>query len=202
MGVYLVSIDEREWFNEHDEHDESGGRGAVAAAFDDELRRRGLPPYRPGAGPAAGRGRGAGGWFEEKASPPMTGFDAFCRDRLTEAERDALYGWTVLVPLSLEEPITLPFGSAYTDETVIAGAPQALAVGERLAGILGLPLDAIPATGANLELSLWFMADGARATAAARPGPWADDLDTAFYAAVYLRAAQYALRHGCPITYS
>ncbi|MFH9861484.1 hypothetical protein [Streptomyces sp. NPDC017202] len=215
MGVYLVSIDEREWFSgpaEHDEDDESGGRGALAAALDDELRRRGLPPYRPGSGPAAGRGRGGGGrggrgrgaagWFEEKAAPPMTGFDAFCRDRLTEAERDALYGWTVLVPLSLEEPITLPFGSAHTDETVIAGAPQALAVGERLARILGLPLDAIPATGANLELSLWFTQDGARVTAAARPGPWAGDLDTAFYAAVYLRAAQYALRHGCPITYS
>ncbi|MFC9286057.1 hypothetical protein [Streptomyces sp. NPDC057052] len=207
MGVYLVSIDEREWFSEYAEHteyaedDESGGRGALASALDDELRRRGLPPYAPGPGPAAGRGR-AGGWFEEKAAPPMTGFDAFCRDRLTEAERDALYGWTVLVPLSLAEPITLPFGSAHTDETVIAGAPQALAVGERLARILGLPLDAIPATGANLELSRWFTEDGARATAAARPGPWADDLDTAFYAAVYLRAAQYALRHGCPITYS
>ncbi|MEV6612869.1 hypothetical protein AB0N31_03010 [Streptomyces sp. NPDC051051] len=208
MGVYLVSIDEREWFSEHAEHaehddeeDESGGRGAVASALDDELRRRGLPPYAPGSWPASGRGR-AGGWFEEKAAPPMTGFDAFCRDRLTEAERDALYGWTVLVPLSLAEPITLPFGSAYTDETVIAGAPQALAVGERLARILGLPLDAIPATGANLELSRWFAEDGVRATAAARPGPWADDLDTAFYAAVYLRAAQYALRHGCPITYS
>ncbi|MCF4136056.1 hypothetical protein L1856_02850 [Streptomyces sp. Tue 6430] len=195
MGVYLVSIGEREWFSE-----DEGGYGAVAAALGDELRRRGLPPYRPGSGPSAGRG-GERGWFEEKAAPPMAGFDAFCRDRLTEAERDAFYGWTVLAPVSLTESVVLPFGSAYTDETVVAGAPQALAVGERLAAVLGLPLDAIPETGANLELSRWFTADGARATAAARPGPWADDLDTAFYAAVYLRAARYALRHGCPITY-
>ncbi|MGV9560102.1 hypothetical protein [Streptomyces sp. NPDC003522] len=193
MGVYLVSIDEREWSSE-----EEGGYGAVAAALGDELRRRGLPPYRPGPGPAAGRG---GGWFEEKAAPPMAGFDAFCRDRLTEAECEAFYGWTVLLPVPLAEPVVLPFGSAYTDETVVAGAPRALAVGERLAGLLGLPLDAIPATGADLELSLWFTTDAVRGTAAARPGPWADDLDTAFYAAVYLRAAQYSLRHGCPITY-
>ncbi|MET9504498.1 hypothetical protein ABZY42_22720 [Streptomyces sp. NPDC006622] len=195
MGVYLVSIDTGEWFGEDGGE---GGHGAVAAALDDELRRRGLRPYEPGRGPA---GRGAGGWFEEKVSPSMKGFDAFCRDRLTEAERETFYGWTVLVPLSLAEPIPLPFGSAYTDETVIAGAPQVLALGERLAGVLRLPLDAIPATGANLELSLWFM-DGVRETAAARPGPWTDDLDTAFYVALYLRAAQYALRHGCPVTYS
>ncbi|MFD5268231.1 hypothetical protein [Streptomyces sp. NPDC058335] len=192
MGVYLVSIDAREWFGEDEG---AGGHGAAASALDDELRRRGLPPYEPGAG-------AGGGWFEEKVSPSMKGFDAFCRDRLTEAEREIFYGWTVLVPLSLEEPIPLPVGSAYTDETVIAGAPQVLALGERLAGILGLPLDAIPATGANLELSLWFMEDQVRRTAAARPGAWAEDLDTAFYVAVYLRAAQYALRYGCPITYS
>ncbi|MGX1273763.1 hypothetical protein [Streptomyces phaeoluteigriseus] len=191
MGVYLVSIDAREWFGEGE-----GGHGAVASALDDELRRRGLPPYAP----AAGAERGSG-WFEEKVSPSMKGFDAFCRDRLTEAERDIFYGWTVLVPLSLDEPITLAVGSAYTDETVIAGAPQVLALGERLAGILGLPLDAIPATGANLELSLWFMEDQVRRTAAARPGAWTEDLDTAFYVAVHLRAAQYALRYGRPITY-
>ncbi|USQ84805.1 hypothetical protein NFX46_13985 [Streptomyces phaeoluteigriseus] len=194
MGVYLVSIEAREWFGESEE---AGGHGAVASAFDDELRRRGLPPYEPGPGSGDG-----GGWFEEKVSPSMKGFDAFCRAHLTGAERETLYGWTVLVPLSLEEPIPLPIGSAYTDETLIAGAPQVLALGERLAAVLGLPLDAIPATGANLELSLWFMEDQVRRTAAARPGPWAEDLDTAFYVAVYLRAAQYALRHGCPITYS
>ncbi|MCX5528078.1 hypothetical protein OG342_35355 [Streptomyces bobili] len=193
MGVYLVSIEAREWFGE-DEGE--GGHGAVASAFDGELRRRGLPPYEPG--PGAG-----GSWFEEKVSPSMKGFDAFCRDRLTEAERDTFYGWTVLVPLSVEEPIRLPVGSAYADETVVAGAPQVLALGERLAGILGLPLDAIPATGANLELLLWFMeGDQVARTAAARPGPWAEDLDTAFYVALYLRAAQYALRYGCPVTYS
>ncbi|MFH8798550.1 hypothetical protein ACH4F6_02945 [Streptomyces sp. NPDC017936] len=190
MGVYVVSIDEREWFGRGE-----GGHGETASALDEELVRRGRPPYRPGPG-AAGPG-----WFEEKAGPPMEGFAALCEARLTETERETLLGWTLLVPLSLEEPIRLPLGSAYWDETVVAGAPQVLALAERLARLLALPLDAIPATGGNLELSLWFMEDGARGTAEARPGPWSDDLDAAFYTAVHLRAARYALRHGCPIGY-
>jgi hypothetical protein len=190
MGVYLVSIDGREWFGE-----DEGGHAEVAAALNDELRARGLPPYETVSGPDRG-------WFEEKVSPSMAGFDALCRARLTDAERETLQDWTVLVPFSLEERIPLPIGSWFADETVIAGAPQVLALAERLAETLGLPLDAIPATGANLELTAWFMDGAADGLAATRPGPWSDDLDTAFYVALYLRAAQYALRHGCPLTYT
>lgn len=192
--MYLVSVDEQEWFGE-----DEGGHADVAAALDDELRRRGLPPYATVSGPAAPPARG---WFEEKISPPMDGFDAFCREHLTEAERDTLYGWTVLAPLSLEERIPLPIGSSCTDETVIAGAPQVLALAERLAGILGLPLDLIPATGGNLEVTGWFLDGEARKAAADRPGLWSEDLDTSFHVALYLRAAQYSLRHGCPVVYS
>ncbi|MEU2283342.1 hypothetical protein ABZ614_15695 [Streptomyces sp. NPDC013178] len=191
MGVYLVSVAEREWFGR-----DEGGHADVAAGLNEELGRRGLPPYETVPGP------GAGGWFEEKVSPPMQGFAAFCEARLTEAERDTLFGWTVLVPLSLAERVLLPVDSAYWDETVIAGAPQVLALAERLAAILGLPLDAIPATGGNLELTAWFLDGEAGKAAAAGPGPWSEDLDTAFYVALYLRAAQYSLRYGCPIVYS
>ncbi|MFI6034874.1 hypothetical protein ACIBBD_12050 [Streptomyces sp. NPDC051315] len=193
MGVYLVSVDRREWYGA-----DEGGHAHVASALDDELRRRGLPPYEwvSGTVPAPARG-----WFEEKISPPMAGFDALCGARLTEAERETLYGWTVLVPVSLEERILLPLGSAYADETVIAGAPQVLALAERLAEDLRMPLDAIPAAGTNLELTVWFLEGGAAKAAAARPGPWGDDLDTAFYVALYLRAARYAVRHGCPLVY-
>ncbi|MFJ6982928.1 MULTISPECIES: hypothetical protein [unclassified Streptomyces] len=191
MGVYLVSIDRREWFGE-----EEGGHAAVASALDGVLRGRGLPPFEPFAS------EDPPGWFEEKMAPPMTGFDGLCRAHLAPPEQDALLGWTTLVPLSLDTPVTLPLGSAYDDETVIAGAPQALAAARRLAGAIGLPLDAIPATGGNLGLTLWFLEGDARRTAPTRPGPWTDDLDTAFYVAVHLRAAEYSLRHGRPMTYS
>lgn len=196
MGVYLVSIDEREWFGE-----DEGGHAEVASALNEELGRRGLPPYESVRGPGAGA-PSAGGWFEEKVSRSMQGFEAWCGAHLTEAEREALYGWTVIVPLSLEERVQLPFGSGYWDESVIAGAPQVLAPAERLAGIVGLPLDLIPATGGNLELTFWFFEGGAKKAAESRPGPWSEDLDAAFHAAVYLRAAQYSLRHGCPMVYS
>ncbi|MFF1545566.1 hypothetical protein [Streptomyces sp. NPDC058291] len=191
MGVYLVSVDAREWLGRHE-----GGHGDLAAALNEELRRRGQPAYRPGE--PAGDARG---WFEEKMSPSMDGFAALCRARLTRAEEETLCGWSVLVPLFLEREIELPIGTAYSDETLVAGAPQVLAIAERLAAVLGLPLDAIPAAG-NLELTLWFLDGAGREVAAARPGPWAEDLDTAFYVAVYLRAAQHSLRHGCPMVYS
>ncbi|WP_093771121.1 hypothetical protein [Streptomyces sp. yr375] len=192
MGVYLVSVAARDWFGQ-----EEGGYGDTASALAEELARRGLPPYRPGESVGD-----ASGWFEEKMSPAMDGFAALCQAHLTRAEQRTLLDWSVLVPLSLEREIPLPIGTAYTDETLVAGAPQVLALAERLAAILGLPLDAIPATGGNLELTLWFLEGEAEQTAAVRPGPWSDDLTTAFYTAVYLRAAQYALRQGCPMAYS
>jgi len=192
MGGYLLSVDAREWFVH-----EEGVYGDTASALNDELRRRGLPPYVPAESAARGRG-----WFEEKASPSMAGFAALCRAHLAPAEEATLLGWTALVPVSLDRAVELPTGSAYTDETLIAGAPQVLALAERLADALSLPLDAIPETGGNLEMTNWFLDGGANAAAAARPGPWADDQEAAFYAAMYLRAARYALRHGCPMTWS
>jgi hypothetical protein len=192
MGVYLVSVDAQEWFGH-----EEGGHGETASALNGELRRRGLPLYLP-----AESATGAHGWFEEKASPSMAAFAALCRAHLTPAEEETLLGWTVLVPVSLEREVELEIGSAYADETLIAGAPQVLAIAERPARALGLPLDAIPETGGNLEMTNWFLDGGARAAAAARPGPWADDPDAAFYAALYVRAARYSLRHGCPMTWS
>ncbi|AVV44255.1 hypothetical protein PYK79_05585 [Streptomyces sp. ID05-04B] len=192
MGVYLVSVDARDWFGQ-----EEGGHGETASALNEELRRRGLPPYLPAE--SATRARH---WFEEKASPSMAGFAALCRAHLTPAEQETLLGWTVLVPVSLDRAVELPIGSAYVDETLVAGAPQVLALAERLAQPLGLPLDAIPETGGNLEMTHWFLEGEASAAAAARPGPWADDPEAAFYVALYLRAARYALRHGCPMTWS
>jgi hypothetical protein len=190
MGVYLVSVSPQDWSVPGED-----GYGDVASALDTELARRGLPPYAPKT-PAAQ------GWFEEKMSPSMDGFVELCRARLSPQEAHTLLDWALLVPFALEEAVELPVGSAYADETLVVGAPYVLALAERLAAALGLPLDLIPATFGNLELTLWFLEGEAEQAAAHRPGPWAEDLAAAFYTAVYLRAAQYSLRHGCALTYS
>ncbi|MFG2779547.1 hypothetical protein [Streptomyces prunicolor] len=192
MGVYLVDVGAGEWLSEDTGE---GGMGAIAKGLDAELARRGLPSY------ASVPERDFGSAFEEKLSPSMQGFDALCRAELTPAERELIGDWSVLVPISLDEEIRLPIGSAYTDETVIAGAPQVLAVAERLAAALELPAG-IPEVSGNLALTFWFLEGEAEELAAAEPGRWSEDLDTAFYVALYLRAAQHALRQGCPLTYS
>jgi hypothetical protein len=192
MGVYLVDVGAGEWLSEDTGE---GGMGAIAKGLDAELARRGLPSY------ASVPERDFGSAFEEKLSPSMQGFDALCRAELTPAERELIGDWSVLVPISLDEEIRLPIGSAYTDETVIAGAPQVLAVAERLAAALELPAG-IPEVSRNLALTFWFLEGEAEELAAAEPGRWSEDLDTAFYVALYLRAAQHALRQGCPLTYS
>ncbi|MGX9888028.1 hypothetical protein [Streptomyces sp. NPDC002276] len=192
MGVYLVDVGAEEWLSEDIGE---GGMGAIAKGLDAELVRRGLPPY------TAVPERDSGSAFEEKLSPSMFGFDALCRSQLTSAERDLIGDWSVLVPVSLDEEIRLPISSAYTDETVIAGAPQILALAERLAAALELPVE-IPEVTENLALTFWFLEGEAEEFAAARPGRWAEDLDTAFYVALYLRAAQHSLRRGCPLTFS
>ncbi|MFH8254187.1 hypothetical protein [Streptomyces roseolus] len=192
MGVYLVSLTAQDWSQPGED-----GYGDVAVALKTELERRGLPSYEL---PRAVRE--VPGWFEEKVSPSMDGFLALCKTELTDVELSALLDWSVLVPFPLEEKIVLPVGTAYSgEETVIAGAPYVLALADRLAGAVGLPVDAIP-EGENLSLSLWFLEGGAERTAPARPGQWAEDRDAAFYVALYLRAAQYSMRYGCPMTYS
>ncbi|MEU8792378.1 hypothetical protein [Streptomyces sp. NPDC048643] len=204
MGIYLVSVGASEWFSEGEADDEDGdvedGFGTVAATLNDALRERGRPPFTslPEAAPLV---RGSGLGFEEKLVPSMDGFVALCEAHLSPAETDLLCGWTVLVPVSLDEEITLPVASGYTDQTTVAGAPQVLALAERLAEAVELP-SAVPATSDNLDLTTWFRDGPAKDLAATRPGPWAEDLDTAFYVAVYLRAAQFVLRRGSPVLYS
>ncbi|MGW3660481.1 hypothetical protein ACWD6R_34685 [Streptomyces sp. NPDC005151] len=132
MGVYLVSVAAEEWFD-----DEEDGWGGVASALNAELRLRGLPPYEsvpveadfvPGSGQA----------FEEKLIPSMAGFGALCQAHLSREEVETVCGWTVLVPLSLDEEIWLPINS---DSTMVAGAPQALAIAEKLAAAVDLPAE-------------------------------------------------------------
>ncbi|MFF5493817.1 hypothetical protein [Streptomyces aquilus] len=188
MGVYLVDVGAEDWRAE-----DEGGYGEIAAALDEKLTARGLPAYEV---PAAYKGL----VFEEKLSPSTDGFVELCRAQLTRDEEQMLCDWSVLVPVPLDETVQLPVGSAYADTTVVAGAPQVLALAQRLAAAIGLP-PMLPVSPTNLDLTRWFLDGQAAETAAARPGPWAEDLDTAFYVALYLRAAQHSLRRGCPIVF-
>ncbi|MFD9000137.1 hypothetical protein ACFV0T_03985 [Streptomyces sp. NPDC059582] len=196
MGLYLVSVGAEEWFGA-----EEGEYGETASALNEELRRRGLPPYAS-LPEESDFVPGAGLRFEEKLSPSMAGFGALCEAHLARDEGETLAGWSVLVPFSLEDDVRLSVGSAYADETLVAGAPQVLALAERLAVALELPVDAIPERCDNLELTLWFLDGPAKELATTRPGPWSEDLATSYYVALYLRAAQHSLRRGCPLVYS
>ncbi|MEU2160240.1 hypothetical protein QRN89_33800 [Streptomyces chengbuensis] len=198
MGTYLVSVGARAWFARGEEDDdEAEGPGPLAAALNEELVRRGLPPYTSVPGEPGGRGPG----FEEKFVASMDGYTALCRSLLSPEEEETVCGWTVLVPFSLDEPVRLPMETSFADETVVAGAPQVLAALERLEAAVGLP-DGMPSAGRNLELTAWYLDAGARAAAAARPGSWGADPDTVFHVALYLRAARYSLRHGCPLVHT
>ncbi|MFI1658311.1 hypothetical protein ACH4ZU_25870 [Streptomyces sp. NPDC020472] len=190
MGVYMVSVGAEEWFG-----DEEDGWGEVASALDAELSRRGLPPYED-IPPEADFAPGSGQAFEEKLAPSMTGFLALCQTHLSREESETLWGWTVLVPFSLDEEIWLPIESSDYD-SMVAGAPQVLPLAEKLAAVVDLPSET-PATCDNLDLSTWFR-HPAKELATMRTGLWTKDLDTAFYVALFLRAAQHSIRRGCPI---
>ncbi|MEU6986436.1 hypothetical protein ABZ946_23890 [Streptomyces sp. NPDC046324] len=193
MGMYLVGVGAEEWFG-----DEEGGWGEAASALNTELGRRGLPPYED-VPPATDFAPGSGQAFEEKMAPSMTGLLALCQAHLSREETEILCGWTVLVPISLDEEIWLPIDSADYD-SMVAGAPQVLRLAEKLAAAIDLPAET-PATCDNLDLSTWFRRQ-AKGLAATRTGPWSKDLDTAFYVALFLRAAQHSIRRGCPMVYT
>ncbi|MGW1965570.1 hypothetical protein ACWCPD_35600 [Streptomyces sp. NPDC001935] len=195
MGVYLVSVCAEDWFTEGED-----GWGDVASALNEELRQRGLPPYES-VPEETDFVRGSGQAFEEKLIPSMDGFWALCQAQLSEQDAAIVCDWTLLVPFSLDETITLPVESGYSDSTVVLGAPRLLAIAERLAAAIELPPET-PEMCDNLDLTTWFRDGVAQRLAAARPGPWSDDLDTAFYVALSLRAAQHSIRRGCPMAYS
>jgi hypothetical protein len=195
MGVYLISVDASEWFGEGED-----GWGETAAALNAELVRRELPRY-VSAPEAVDFVPGSGQSFEEKLVPRMDGFLALCQEHLSQEEIETICGWTILIPLFLDEEIHLPISSGYTESTTVAGAPQVLALAEKLAAAIDLPSE-VPAVCDNLDLTRWFMDTGGRKLVAARPGPWSNDLDMAFYVALFLRAAQHSLRRGSPVAYS
>lgn len=187
----MRSIGALEWFGK-----DEVSFGDVASALNQELARRGLPLLAsvPDETPFV---RGSGMAFEEKLIPPADGFAALCDANLSPEEIEVLCGWTVLVPIDLREEVWLSIPSGAAHESIIAGAPQVLALAHRLATAIDLP-DEVPTTHDNLDLTCWFR-DEAPLLAARRPGPWSVDLDAAFYVALFFRAAQHSIRRGSPL---
>ncbi|WP_405003063.1 hypothetical protein OHV13_00580 [Kitasatospora purpeofusca] len=190
MGIYLVSVEAEDWLDEE-------VLGPVARELDAVLAGRGLPPFV--CPPTTEFRAGSGQHFEAKLNRPISGFEAFCRE-LGDGTVEALLGWDVLLPVELEAPVLLPVECSYNDVTAVGDAHRAIAAARRLAELLALP-PGIPEHCDNLEINCWFE-DHAAAAAAASPGPWTEDLDIAFHAALFLRAAEYTLRRGRPLSYS
>ncbi|MGW5847504.1 hypothetical protein ACWFQ8_05955 [Streptomyces sp. NPDC055254] len=190
MGIYLYSVDAADWSDEE-------VLRPTALALDAELARRGWPAWGPAAGPAHAPEPG----FSEKLNRPMEGFSQLCRAQSggTECE-DALLDWNLLVPLPFTGSLDLPEHPVTGEEITVRSAHRALEAAERLAAALSLPAVAT-AHGGALGLTNWFAGPGVAEAAAARPGGWTRDLDAAYFTAVHLAAARYALRWNRPIHY-
>ena len=193
MGVYLVSAST--WY-----FDEESCWPKVFETLAAELAERGVgtalhvpePQKLP---------RGSGHEFEEKLIPTMDGFSALRVDELS-AEESAVFDWDLLIPIDFEGAIDLPIPSSYSDTTTARSAQRMLPVARRLAAALDLP-DDMPAYCDNLQLTLYFMdREEAKPDELTGTGRWRDDLGTAFYVAMYLRAAEHSIRLDCPMFYT
>ncbi|MGW1517393.1 hypothetical protein [Streptomyces sp. NPDC002287] len=192
MGIYVCSVDAGDWSDE-------GVLRPTAQALDAELSRRGLPACAPPA--AAEFVRRSGMSFEEKMYRPLQTFEDLCRAQSDGQDSyDALLGWDLLVPVDFEDSLTLPVPAPYSDDTTVLSAHRTLRAARRLAVRLALPPQ-VPRECDNLGLGNWFDSPATAEAAASHPGPWAEDLDAAYYTALYLRAAEHSLRRRCPINY-
>lgn len=193
MGIYMVSVTAEDW-------DDEEVLKPTAQALAAELARLGLPPLVPP--PTHSFVPGSGTTFEEKLNRPMDSFHHLCRTQPDGRDlADTLLGWELLLPIRLPHPIELRAPSFDRDTTIVASAHTVLAAARTVADQLALPPQ-VPPYCDNLELTNWFTSGEVQRAAATHPGPWQHDLDAAFYAAMYLRAAEHSLRTTCPLQYS
>ncbi|MFJ7206967.1 hypothetical protein ACIQWR_25975 [Streptomyces sp. NPDC098789] len=189
MGIYVCGVGSDDWSDEE-------VLGPTARALAAELRRRGLDPCpQPSPRPRSGAS------FEEKLNRPLGTFEDLCRqDPAGEECYDALLGWDLLVPVAFDGAFELPVPSPYDDVTTVRSAHAARAAAQRLSDRIALPPQ-VPRHGGNLALTNWFDGPAVADAAATHPGPWSRATDAAFHAALYLGAAEHAIRHSCPMHY-
>ncbi|MEW1635967.1 hypothetical protein AB0469_18035 [Streptomyces sp. NPDC093801] len=192
MGIYVCCVHADDWSDDDI-------LGPTARLLDGELVGRGLPPCPPP--PAGDFVPRSGASFEEKMYRPMQTFEDLCRAQPDGEECcEALLGWDLLIPVDFEGALNLPVSGPYNDTTTVHSARRVLGTARRLAAHLALPPQ-VPRHSDGLGLGNWFDSPAAARAATTHPGAWADDLDAAYYTALYLRAAEHSLRRQCPMNY-
>ncbi|WP_188196112.1 hypothetical protein [Nonomuraea sp. SYSU D8015] len=178
MGVYLTEVTFETWNSER--------FLKLGSALDLALADRGLAPFMP-------EPRIPERTFEEKLIWSMDGFVDLCERELSQEDIDAVFDWNILIPVEFDSPITLPVPSMYGDTTTVRSAHRAQEVMRSFVAKVGLP-PGVPIDPTGLELTTWF--DSASPLDARRQ----DDRTIVFYTALFLRAAEYSLRHACAIS--
>lgn len=158
----------------------------LGSALDFALAGRGLAPFMP-------EPRVVEQAFEEKLIWSMDRFGELCERELSQEDIDAVLDWNILIPVEFDGSISLSVPSMYGETTTVRSAYRAQEVMRLLAARIGLP-PGVPIDPTGLALTTWF-----------DPVPqldsrWRDDPTIVFYTALFLRAAEYSLRHACAIS--
>ncbi|NUR69247.1 MAG: hypothetical protein HOU81_00245 [Hamadaea sp.] len=144
----------------------------IRSLLDRALGERGLEPY-PGPDHESAPAES----FEEKIAPDLDGFTELCAEHGADEVLDA----ALFVPVLFDGVITLPVGNAYDEESTRVLSSQRLRdLVAPMAYQIGLPVE---------------LARGPLALSTSIEDP------VAFYVAVYRQAAEFSLRHGCPMGY-
>lgn len=187
VGVYFVSVEADDWANDD-------LMVAVRGGLADALARRGIARYE---GPSLDvvLGPDEGDHFEEKLVRDQSGFIRVLQEHFDGAPVANLPCWSMIIPVAFEGLVELPLPSAYDDTTTIGSSFVVKGAMTALAELTELPA-LVPHRSENLDVTDWF--DEVEAgTVNAPAGPWRDDLDTAFYIAMFLRAAEFSIHRSC-----
>ncbi len=187
-GVYLVNVDADDWADDE----------LMVAELNRALAARGIARYE-GPPREVVVPPGEGDHFEEKLFRDQRGFVRLLSERHGGTALESLPYWSMIVPIAFDEPIELTAPSAYQATTTVGSSFVLPAAMTTLAHLLDLPPQ-VPRRSDDLDITIWF--DEVQSGGVAAPsGAWRDDLDTAFYVALFLRAAEFSIRRSCPMRY-
>jgi hypothetical protein len=189
VGVYFVSVDADDWAN--------GEMVAVRHELGAALQARGAANY-DGPPPVA-LAAGGNDDFEEKLTRPSGGFARLLDDRFSGTTLERILYWSMTIPVVFDEPIVLATPSVYQDTTIVGSSFALRTAMAELARAVDLP-GQVPHPHDSFDIGDWFYGVET-GRIAAPPGAWRNDLDTAFFIALFLRSSEYSIRRSCPMRY-